>query len=349
MQLSWSHISLKLAGRFQTAKATRVDKQTLWVKVTQDNIVGWGEAAPVDTYRQSLESAEKALSEMAPLLSERHPLDIEDSVRLLLDRFGDQLATVAAVDAAMHDWAGQRFGIPTYQWLGLSIARPLVTSYTIGINDPQAVADRVRKAEGFPILKLKLGGPHDEEIVSLVRELAPAKKIRVDANTAWTVDEALRMLPRLGRLGVEFVEQPLPATDRAGLWRLKDAGVCPIIADESCVRPTDVISLAGCVDGVNIKLSKCGGIREAMTMIHLARAVGLKIMLGCMIESSLGIAAALQLAPLADWLDLDGHLLLAHDPFTGIGGANGLLALNPCPGLGVLETDPSRTGSQPVP
>ncbi len=339
MQLSWCHISLRLADSFKTAKVTRGDKKTLWVKVTQDNIVGWGEAAPVDTYRQMLESAEKALSSMAPLVSDRHPLEIEDTIGLLLDQFTDQLATVAAVDAALHDWTGKRFGVPTYQWLGLTPARPLVTSFTIGIDEPQAVARRVRAAEAFPILKLKLGGPNDEEIVALVRELAPSKTLRVDANTAWTVEQALAMLPRLARHGVEFVEQPLVAADRTGLRRLKEAGICPIVADESCVRPGDVIGLAGCVDGVNIKLSKCGGIREALKMIHLARGVGLKVMLGCMIESSLGISAALQLAPLADWLDLDGHLLLAHDPFTGIGGTGGRMRLSQRPGLGV---EPSK-------
>ncbi len=338
MKLNWSHISLSLAGSFKTAKATRGNKQTLWVKVTQDNIVGWGEAAPVDTYCQSLESAEKALSVIAPLLSERHPLEIEDTIGLLTDRFGDQLATVAAVDAALHDWAGKHFGVPTWQWLGLKPAGPFQTSFTIGLDDPQAVAGRVRAAADYPILKLKLGGPNDEAIVAAVRELAPTKAIRVDANTAWSVEQALTLLPRLARYGVDFVEQPLVATDRNGLRQLKESGICPIVADESCVRPSGVLGLAGCVDGVNIKLSKCGGIREAIKMIHLARGAGLRIMLGCMIESSLGISAALQLAPLVDWLDLDGHLLLANDPFTGIGGAGGRLTLSTRPGLGVEPT-----------
>lgn len=340
MQLTWSHISLSLAGSFRTAKATRGDKKTLWVKVTQDNIVGWGEAAPVDTYHQSLESAEKALSAIAPLLSERHPLEIEDTIGLLTDRFGDQLAAVAAVDAALHDWAGKRFGVPTWQWLGLKPAGSYQTSYTIGLDEPRAVASRVKAAADFPILKLKLGGPEDEAIVAAVRELAPSKIIRVDANTAWTVEQALTLLPRMKGYGVEFVEQPLAASDRDGLRRLKEAGVCPIVADESGVRPSDVPGLAGCVDGVNIKLSKCGGIREAIKMIHLARGIGLKIMLGCMIESALGISAALQLAPLADWLDLDGHLLLANDPFSGVGGAGGRLTLSARPGLGVEPTSP---------
>lgn len=338
MQLSWSRIPLPLSGTFRTAKAIREDKHTLWVKVTHRNIVGWGEAAPIDTYRQNLESAEKALSLMVPLLEDRNPLEVEDTTRLLLDRFDDQRATVAAVDAALHDWAGKQFGIPVHRWLGLKSTPIPLTSFTIGIDEPKAVAQRVREAMDYPILKLKIGGPNDEEILAMVRELAPTKTIRVDANTAWTVEQSLQMLPRLSRYGVEFVEQPLVAADREGLRRLKEAGICPIVADESCVRPADVLGLAGCVDGINIKLSKCGGIREAMKMIHLARAAGLKVMLGCMIESSLGISAALQLAPLVDWLDLDGHLLLSHDPFTGIAGAGGRLILGPDPGLGVGPT-----------
>jgi L-alanine-DL-glutamate epimerase-like enolase superfamily enzyme len=260
---------------------------------------------------------------------------MDDVLDELLERFGGELATVAAMDSALHDWAGKQTGVPTWQWLGLEPPGSFTTSFTIGLDEPNAVVERVRHAEAYPILKLKLGGPEDEEIVARVRETAPTKTLRVDANTAWTVNQALQMLPRLARYDVEFVEQPLPAQDLDGLRRLKEAAILPIVADESCVRPDDVARVAGCVDGINIKLSKCGGIREALKMIRLARAHGLKVMLGCMIESSLGIAAALQLAPLADWLDLDGHLLLAHDPFTGIGGAGGRLTLSDRPGLGV--------------
>ncbi|HKQ46793.1 MAG TPA: dipeptide epimerase [Phycisphaerae bacterium] len=339
MQISWSPILLRLAGSFRTAKATRLDKKTLWVKVTHLNIVGWGEAAPMDTYGQTLESAEKALLAMSGVLSERPFSSIGESIDRLVEGFGDQMATVAAVDAALHDWAGKQAGVPAFQLLGCQPTGPFTTSFTIGLDEPQAVVERVRCAEAYPILKLKLGGPNDEEIVARVRESVPSKTIRVDANTAWTVDHALDMLPRLAKYGVEFVEQPLPAGDIEGLRRLKEAGILPIVADESCVRPDDVPKVAGCVDGINIKLSKCGGIREALKMIRLARAHGLEVMLGCMIESSLGISAALQLAPLADWLDLDGHLLLAHDPFTGIGGAGGRLTLSNRPGLGVESND----------
>ena len=334
MKLTWNRIQLKQAAPFRTATATRTDKQTIQVHIEHDGIVGWGEAVPMDSYGQSLESAEETLEAIAPLLR-GDPITVESIMADLVGRFDDQRATLAAVDAALHDWIGKRFGVPVTSWLGLDAGRAPLTSFTIGIDDPDGIAKRVRHASEYPILKVKVGAAADEEMPALVRKLAPDKIIRVDANTAWSSDEALERIERLVGCGVEFVEQPIPAGDNAALKRLKEASPCPIVADESCVRPADVLPLAGCVDGINIKLSKCGGIREALKMIHLARGAGLMVMLGCMIESSLGIAAAAQLAPLADWLDLDGHLLLSHDPFTGLGGRYGRLRIGTSPGLGV--------------
>lgn len=343
MQLTWSRQLLKLAGSFRTAKAERTDKETLWVRITHEAIDGWGEAAPMDTYGQTLESAEAALAQMQPLL-ESDPLDLERTIPRLLARFPDQLATVAAVDAALHDWMGKRAGLPTVRLLGLNPADAPLTSFSLGIGGREEITDKVRRAVEYPILKIKLGTSSDEETLATVRELAPDKTIRVDANMAWSLDQALAMLPVLRQYGVEFLEQPLPARDIAGLGELKKAGIVPIVADESCVRQKDVLKVAGCVDGINIKLSKCGGIREALKMIHIARACGLKIMLGCMIESSLGISAAAQLAPLADWLDLDGHLLISNDPFKGLGGREGRLTVGCRPGLGVERSNFSPLG-----
>ncbi|MBN2560549.1 MAG: dipeptide epimerase [Phycisphaerae bacterium] len=334
MILTWSRIPLKLARTFKTATARRTDKETLCVRIVHEGIVGWGEAAPVDTYQQTLEGAEATLAAVAASLR-GDPLNVERIVDGLLRRFDDQRATVSAIDAALHDWIGKRFGIATTRWLGLDPTDIPLTSFTIGIDELETIAEKVREADAYPILKIKLGTARDEEVLSTIREIAPEKVLRADANTAWSVEEALDRLSILAAWGVEFVEQPIPPGDNAGLRRLKEAAVCPIVADESCVRPADVVALAGCVDGVNIKLSKCGGIREALKMIRLARALGMKVMLGCMVESSLGIAAAAQLAPLADWLDLDGHLLLSEDPFTGIGGAGGRLCVGLRPGLGV--------------
>ena len=188
---------------------------------------------------------------------------------------------------------------------------------------------KVREAAGYPILKLKVGSPHDAEMLGVVREEAPEKLIRVDANTAWTAKQALAALPMLQEFGVELLEQPVAAADIDGLRLLRRRSSIPIVADESCVTLGDIPRLVGAVDGVNLKLAKCGGLREAMRMIHASRAHGLQVMLGCMVESTLGIAAAVQLAPLVDYLDIDGAALLANDPFTGPGiGTDGSVRFN---------------------
>ncbi|MFQ5411756.1 MAG: dipeptide epimerase [Phycisphaerae bacterium] len=342
MNVTWTRISIKPATPFRTARAVRNETRTLWVRIESDGIEGWGEAAPLDTYHQSVESAEEALRGMAPIIQHADPLSIESITAELLARFDDQRAAIAAIDGALHDWIGKRFGVPVVRWLGLDPSEAPLTSYTIGIDTAERIAEKTRKAASFPILKIKIAPDTAEEALSIVRGLAPEKTLRVDANASWSVDQAIDTLPRLAAYGVEFVEQPIPAGDLDGLKRIRDARILPIIADESCVRPADVVALAGRVDGVNIKLGKCGGLREALRMIHLGRAFGMKIMLGCMIETSLGIAAAAQLAPLADWLDLDGHLLLAHDPFDGLEGAGGRLRVGATPGLGVTRRECER-------
>jgi L-alanine-DL-glutamate epimerase-like enolase superfamily enzyme len=196
--------------------------------------------------------------------------------------------------------------------------------------------EKVREAAAYRILKVKVGTPHDREILEAIRAEASDAVIRVDANTAWTVKEAIAALPMLHEMGVEFVEQPLAPTDLDGLRVLREHSPIPIIADESCVGLSDVAKLVGVVDGINIKLAKCGGLREAIRMVHTARAHGMLVMLGCMVETTVGVAAAVQLAPLCDYLDLDGAALLENDPFTGPGiGPDGSIRFNQEPGLGV--------------
>lgn len=323
------------ATPFRTAKAVRTEKQTLWVRLRSESCEGWGEAVPMDTYSQTLESAEATLKTFAVALADRNPRHIEAITDALIERFPDQLATVAAIDAALHDWAGKKHGVSTAEWLGLDPTAIPHTSFTIGIAGPDEVRAKVKAAARFPIFKVKVGIPEGDAALAIIRNEEPRKTIRVDANMGWSTEKAIEELPKLREMNVEFVEQPVPANDLDGLKKLKDAAIVPIVADESCIRPADVVRVAGRVDGINIKLSKCGGIRQGLKMIHIARAHGLRIMLGCMIESSLGIAAAAQLAPLVDWLDLDGHLLLAKDPFTGLGGESGLLTVGRSPGLGV--------------
>lgn len=344
MKLEWRKLHLKAANPFRTARAVRTERTTLWVKVRHDGVEGWGEAVPMDTYGQTVESAERVLSSLGDL-SGASPFEIEKITADLCNAYDGQRATVCAIDAALHDWVGKKLGVPVHRLLGLSSGPLPKTSYSLGIEEDESLLiERVRAARDFPILKVKLGSDRDLDMLTVIRRHASDAVLRVDANMGWTPDQALDLLPRLAALGVELVEQPLPATDLKGLRRLKEAAILPIVADESCVRPRDVPRVAGCVDGINIKLSKCGGIRPALAMIRLARALGLRVMLGCMIESSLGISAALQLASLADWLDLDGHLLLAEDLFEGIGGARGALVLNDQPGLGMAcrESRPAR-------
>ena len=338
MNLSWSRLTLHLRHKFTIARGTESVAETVLVELEHDGIVGLGESAPNAYYGQDVASAEAALVEMRQMLGE-DPYDRMRIVQRLVQRFDSQRATVAAIDAALHDWIGKRLNVPVWQMLGLDRHHTPLTSFTIGIDQPAMIAQKVDEATEFPILKIKLGSDQDMEILRTIRDRAPGKPLYVDANAAWTVDEALNWLPQLAELGVVMVEQPLRSDDLDGLARLTAAKILPIVADESCVRPADVPKLAGCVDGVNIKLSKCGGIGPGLQMIHTARSLGLGVMLGCMIESSVGIAAAVQLTPFADWVDLDGHLLLSDDPFEGIGGEGGRLTLSAGPGLGVTRRD----------
>jgi L-alanine-DL-glutamate epimerase-like enolase superfamily enzyme len=334
MNLAWNRINLTLRHPFVTAAAIRTHKQTIWVRLSHDGIEGWGEAVPTDLYHQTLDSAEKALKAIAKRLPP-NPADFDDWIDRLLRDFDDQRATVAAIDAAVHDWRGKAAGRPVGQMLGLELSDIPPTSVTLGIDEPARLVEKMREIAAFPIWKVKIGTELEDQTLRIIRAHAPGQTLRVDANMGWTAADALPRLKRAAAYAVELVEQPCPPDDLATLARLKSVALAPIVADESCVRPADIPRVAAAVDGINIKLSKCGGIREAHRMLRDARVHGLRVMLGCMIESSLGIAAAAQLAPIADWLDLDGHLLLRNDPFSGIGGARGRLRLGASPGLGV--------------
>ena len=249
------------------------------------------------------------------------------------------LSAQAALDAALHDLAGRRLGVPVRELLGLD-RRPLPpTSWTIGVDPiPEALA-KVAAAGQFEVIKLKMGVAGDIELLRAVRG-ATRQAIRVDANEGWTLEGARERLPELAALGVEFVEQPLPEASLAETRELRRTSPLPLIADESVHDARDIPRLAEAFDGINVKLAKCGGIAPAIALIAAARAHGMKVLLGCMIESSLGIAAALAVAPLVDWVDLDGHLLIDNDPFAGLGLAGGRLVPADAPGLGVEPVTP---------
>ncbi len=352
MSLHFSHERLELRTRrsFTIARAASVPvRESLWVRVrADDGMEGWGEAATTTKYYGETAATAEAvfplLVEAAAESAGPDRLELERAEVAMMDAVGGNSAARAGFSAALHDLAGKRLGLPTWKMLGLSPRAP-ASSFTISIDDIEVMRERVREAASYPILKIKVGTPQDESILQMIREEAPEKVLRVDANTGWTVSEAIRRFPMLEAFDVEFVEQPLHPDDIDGMRELRRRSRIPIAADESCRTSADIPRLAGAVDIINIKLAKCGGLREALRMVHVARAHRLQVMLGCMIESSLGIAAAVQVAPLADYLDLDGAALLADDPFAGPGiGPDGTVHFNDTPGLGVSrkDGDPSR-------
>jgi L-alanine-DL-glutamate epimerase-like enolase superfamily enzyme len=235
---------------------------------------------------------------------------------------------------ALYDLAGKRLGVPLYELLGLDPRKTPQTSFTIGLASPDEVVRKVREASAYAVLKVKLGSGEDREVLEAVRDTTD-RPLRVDANEGWTLEGARERLDWLAKLGVELVEQPLPADQLEQTRELRRLSPLPLYADESVHRAADIPRLAEAFDGINIKLMKCGGLGEALRMIAVARAHGMKVMLGCMIESSLAVTAAAHLTPLVDLADLDGHLLLAEDPFVGVGVEDGRLVLPDTPGLGV--------------
>ena len=333
MELRAHRVSLVLAETFTIARESRDIEEVVHVELEHDGIVGYGEGAPVDYWGESQDSIIAFLEEEAPALIGGDPYAREYIGRRLAMRPGEQGAK-QAIDAALHDWLGKRLGEPLWRVLGLSPTSP-PTSYTIGIDSIEGTIDRTRRASGFKVLKVKVGGPNDLERLKAVRENSGAR-IRIDGNEGWTIETARDLMPALVEMGVEFVEQPFPAADIDSFRALRELEPrIPVVIDEGCKDLLDVARVARYADGVNIKLAKSGGIREALRMIHAARALGLQVMLGCMIESELGIAAAAQIASLVDYVDLDGHLLISNSPFTGLGLRDGGVVASADPGLGV--------------
>lgn len=324
-------LELRLRQTFRIARGASDLRQNLLVELEHDGRLGLGEAAPIRRYSESRESAAAAVARMAERLGDpRHSAGAAGAAAL-----PGQRAAEAAVDMALHDLAGHRLQAPLFELLGLDPRRAPETSYTIGLADPEQVAARVREASGYEVLKIKLGGDDDRAVLEAVRQTT-RQRLRVDANEGWTPEAARALLPWLARLGVEMLEQPLPAGQLDETRALRRHSPLPFFADESVHTAADIPRLAGAFDGINIKLMKCGGIAEALRMIAVARAHRMQVMLGCMIESSLAISAAAHLSPLADTADLDGNLLLAEDPFLGVRVAAGRLVLPERPGLGVV-------------
>ncbi len=326
-------IELPLRHAWTISRGTSTSKRNVIVERRHGGVVGRGEAAPNVRYGESAETVTGALQRLAPALDGDpwHFRELSERVDAVMP---GHAAAKAALDIALHDLAGKRMGVPLYRMLGLNPARMPLTSFSIGIDEPEALARKVREAEPYPVLKVKLGAGAVRETFGAVRA-ATSKVVRVDANEAWSAREALEHIEWLATQGVELVEQPLPAADVEGAKWLRERSPLPLVADEAVMMAADVPKLAEGYHGINVKLQKCGGIREALRIIETARSCGLKVMLGCMVETSVGIAAAAHLGPLVDWLDLDGNLLISADPFLGHPVVEGRIRLGDGPGLGV--------------
>jgi L-alanine-DL-glutamate epimerase-like enolase superfamily enzyme len=343
MNTAFERREFPLEHLFTIARGTQEAAANIVVRVEDDaGNEGIGGAAPSAHYGETAETVEAVLPDLLAVVERVD--DPENLARIeagMRDVVADNPAARAAVSIACHDLAAKRAGLPLYQYWGLDPANTLHTSFTIGIDDAETMRQKTEEAvdAGYSTLKVKLGTGRDEELLSTVREAAPDATIRVDANEAWTPREAVRNIEWVADYGVEFVEQPVPAENREGLQFVYERSELPIAADESCITASDIPAIADRCDIANLKLMKTGGLREAKRLIHAARAHGLEVMCGCMIESNASIAAAAHLAPLLDYVDLDGSLLLAEDDFEGVPMPAGYVDLQAVdrPGTGVRE------------
>ncbi len=326
---------LNLRHPWTTTMSSSAYRDTILVRLTRDGVTGLGEGAPIVRYHENAEDGRKAIDSILPFLREVDPWQFEKLMGHLARKIDGQFAAKAAVDIATMDWVGKKLDVPLYRLLGLDPADAPITSFSIGIDTPEMTRQKILEADAFPVLKIKLGLNSDEATVEAVRSVT-RKPLRVDANEGWKdKEEAVRKIDWLESQGVEVIEQPMPADMIEETRWVRDRVHLPIIADEAVVNARAISRLVGAYDGVNVKLDKCGGIQEALHMIHVAKALGMKTMLGCMVSSSISVTAAAHLSPLVDYADLDGNLLLADDPCRGVTVQEGRLVMPNGPGLGV--------------
>ena len=326
---------LKLRHTWTTTMSSSEFRDTLHLRYTRDGITGYGEGAPIVRYHENAVDAQKAAESLREFLLGVNPWQFRKNSMDLFRKLEGQFAAKAAIDIAWMDWLGKKLGIPLYRHLGLDANDTPLTTFSIGIDTPEITKQKIREADAFPILKIKVGLSTDEPTIDAVR-FVTRKPLRVDANEGWKdKEEAVRKINWLETQGVEFIEQPMPASMIEETRWVRSRVHMPIIADEACLNAGAIPKLADAYDGVNVKLDKCGGIQESLRMIDVARAHGMKVMVGCMVSSSVSVTAAAHLSPLVDYADLDGNLLIANDPFVGVKVEKGKLILPDGPGLGL--------------
>jgi L-alanine-DL-glutamate epimerase-like enolase superfamily enzyme len=332
VKLTIAELALPLVHTFTIARGSESVARTALFRLRHDGLEGLGEAAPIERYGESVASVIAYFD--AHSLAADEPFALE---RLLpaIPR-----GARCGLDIALHDLIGKTLERPLWQLFGLDREATPLTSFTIGIDDPETTLAKVDEVRDHPVLKVKLGAKDDVETVAAIRSRYTGT-IRVDANEGWTPEQAVQTLRELDRYDIEFCEQPIPAGSPERLRYVRERTRTPIVTDEDSKTADDLLGLAGCVDGVNVKLAKCGGLRAALAMIHTARALGLRVMLGCMVESAVLATAAAHISPLVDWADVDGPFLTASDPFAGITYDRGKIVLPDGPGLGVREIVPA--------
>ena len=327
---------LMLRHTWTTTMSSSAYRDTVHLQYTRDGITGYGEGALIIRYKEYPEQAKQAIDAIIGQIESGDPVKFDKFLASVRHSLGDhQHAAMAAVDIAICDWLGKKLGIPLYQYFGLDPADAPVTTFSIGIDTPEITRQKTREAADYPILKVKVGLKTDEETIEAIRSVTK-KPLRVDANEGWTdKEEAIRKINWLETQGVELIEQPMPAHMFEETKYVRSKVHIPIIADEACTDASMIPVLKEAYDGVNVKLDKSGGVMEAYRWIKFARAMNMKVMLGCMVSSSCTVTAAAHLAALVDYPDLDGNLLISNDPYEGVKVVKGKLILPSAPGLGL--------------
>jgi len=328
-------VRLNLRHTWTTTMSSSEFRDTLHLRYTRDGVTGYGEGAPIVRYQEDAGGGRDALNGIRGYLESADPWLFEKLMAEVNRRIPGQHAAKAALDIALMDWICKKLGVPLHRYFGLDAADTPTTTFSIGMDTPEVVRQKVKEADEFPVLKVKVGLKTDEEMIASVRG-ATNKPLRVDANEGWTDrEEAVRKINWLETQGVQFIEQPMPAHMFDEIKWVRSRVHMPIFADEACTEASVIPRLREVYDGINVKLDKAGGILEAYRWIQIAKALGMKTMLGCMVSTSCSVTAAAHLSPLVDFADLDGNLLIANDPYSGVRVEKGKLVLPASPGLGL--------------